>query len=123
MLFNLKKKDNSLPNENKQNTWLEIKKNKSNYLLIAPYMIIFITFTVIPVISSMVLSFTYFNMLQWPEWRGWMNYKRLFLEDDIFLIGLKNTLMFASYWDRRATSAVSSSHGWSTNCRRRSVPL
>ncbi len=94
-MFNLKKKTDKLPNENKRNTWLEIKKNKANYLLIAPYMIIFITFTVIPVISSMILSFTYFNMLQWPEWRGWLNYKRLFLEDEIFLIGLKNTLMFA----------------------------
>ena len=36
----MKKKDDVLPNENKKNTWLEIKKNKSNYLLIAPYMII-----------------------------------------------------------------------------------
>ena len=95
-MFNfMKKKDDVLPNENKKNTWLEIKKNKSNYLLIAPYMIIFIVFTVIPVVSSMILSFTYFNMFQWPEWRGWLNYRRLFLEDDIFLIGLKNTLMFA----------------------------
>ncbi len=89
------KNDVSLPNENVRNTWLEIKKNKSNYALVAPYMIIFFTFTVIPVLSSMVLSFTYFNLLEFPEWRGWLNYQRLFLEDDIFMIGLKNTLMFA----------------------------
>lgn len=95
MFFNKKKKDDRLPNENVKNTWLEIKKNKSNYLLVAPYMLIFLTFTVIPVISSMVLSFTYFNLLEFPEWRGWLNYQRLFLEDDIFMIGLKNTLMFA----------------------------
>lgn len=95
MLFKKKKKDDSLPNENIRNTWLEIKTNKANYLLVAPYMLIFLTFTVIPVISSMVLSFTYFNLLEFPEWRGWLNYQRLFLEDDIFMIGLKNTLMFA----------------------------
>lgn len=95
MFFKKKKKDDRLPNENVKNTWLEIKKNKSNYLLVAPYMLIFLTFTVIPVISSMVLSFTYFNLLEFPEWRGWLNYQRLFLEDDIFMIGLKNTLMFA----------------------------
>ncbi len=94
-MFTKKKKEGSLPNENVKNTWLEIKKNKSNYLLVAPYMIIFLIFTVIPVISSMVLSFTYFNLLEFPEWRGWLNYQRLFLEDDIFMIGLKNTLMFA----------------------------
>ncbi|MDP4132606.1 MAG: sugar ABC transporter permease [Bacillota bacterium] len=58
-------------------------------------MILFLIFTVVPVVASMLLSFTYFNMLQWPEWRGWLNYQRLFLQDDIFLIGLKNTLMFA----------------------------
>ncbi|MDO5479487.1 MAG: sugar ABC transporter permease [Clostridia bacterium] len=95
MIFKKKKKDDRLPNENVRNTWLEIKTNKSNYLLVAPYMLIFLTFTVIPVISSMVLSFTYFNLLEFPEWRGWLNYQRLFLEDDIFMIGLKNTLMFA----------------------------
>ena len=95
MLFKKKKKDDRLPNENVRNTWLEIKTNKANYLLVAPYMLIFLTFTVIPVISSMVLSFTYFNLLEFPEWRGWLNYQRLFLEDDIFMIGLKNTLMFA----------------------------
>ena len=95
MIFKKKKKDDRLPNENVRNTWLEIKTNKSNYLLVAPYMLIFLTFTVIPVLSSMVLSFTYFNLLEFPEWRGWLNYQRLFLEDDIFMIGLKNTLMFA----------------------------
>ena len=95
MLFKKKKKDDRLPNENVRNTWLEIKTNKANYLLVAPYMLIFLTFTVIPVLSSMVLSFTYFNLLEFPEWRGWLNYQRLFLEDDIFMIGLKNTLMFA----------------------------
>lgn len=94
-MFTKKNKEEKLPNENVKNTWLEIKKNKSNYLLIAPYMIIFMVFTVIPVVASMVLSFTYFNLLEFPEWRGWLNYQRLFLEDDIFMIGLKNTLMFA----------------------------
>lgn len=95
MLNIFKKKDKSLPNENKKNTWLEIKKNKASYLLIAPYMLIFLTFTVVPVIASMVLSFTYFNLLEIPQWRGWLNYQTLFLNDEIFLIGLKNTIMFA----------------------------
>ena len=95
MIFKKKTKDERLPSENFRNTWLEIKINKANYFLVAPYMLIFLTFTVIPVLSSMVLSFTYFNLLEFPEWRGWLNYQRLFLEDDIFMIGLKNTLMFA----------------------------
>lgn len=73
--------------------WGQIKKNKASYLLMAPFMLLFFAFTVLPVISSIVLSFTYFNMLEFPEWRGWLNYVRLFLEDDVFLIVLKNTLI------------------------------
>lgn len=73
----------------------ELKKNKHYYLLMSPYMIIFFTFTVIPVIFSLALSFFYFNMLELPRFVGWQNYSRLFLNDDIFMIALKNTLMFA----------------------------
>lgn len=75
--------------------WHEMKKHKSSYVLLAPYMILFAIFTVIPVIISMLLSFTYFNMLEFPRFIGWSNYSRLFLEDDIFLISLKNTILFA----------------------------
>src|SRR5690606_5097420 len=61
----------------------------------APYMLIFFTFTVIPVVVSMGLSFFYFNMLEMPRFVGWQNYTRLFLDDDIFIIALKNTFIFA----------------------------
>ena len=53
-------------------------------------------FTVVPVILSIVLSFTYFNMLEFPKWIGWANYIRLFLADEVFLIAVKNTLLFAA---------------------------
>ncbi len=79
----------------KDRLWHEIKKNKENYLLMLPYLLIFTWFTVIPVLSSIGLSFTYFNMLETPKWRGWLNYSRLFLDDDVFLIAVKNTLVFA----------------------------
>ena len=72
-----------------------IKKNKASYAMLAPYFILFFFFTVLPVLMSMILSFTYFNMLEWPTWNGWGNYVKLFLEDDIFLVSLKNTLIFA----------------------------
>ncbi len=73
----------------------QIKKNRSCYFMLAPYFILFFIFTVLPVIISIGLSFTYFNMLEMPTFTGWANYIRLFLEDDIFLIALKNTLLFA----------------------------
>ena len=74
---------------------VELKQTHWSYLMIAPYFILFTLFTVLPVLASMVLSFTDFNMLEWPEFIGWTNYVRLFVNDDIFVVALKNTLLFA----------------------------
>ncbi|MGO4372643.1 sugar ABC transporter permease, partial [Paenibacillus sp. MCAF20] len=73
------------------NVWTELKKNKHYYFLMSPYILIFFTFTVIPVVFSLILSFFYFNMLEFPRFVGWQNYSRLFLNDDIFMIAVKNT--------------------------------
>lgn len=78
-----------------QQLWTKIKQNRMSYVLLAPFLIFFTIFTVVPVISSVFLSFTYFNMLQPPEFVGFLNYERMFLEDKIFLTVLKNTLLFA----------------------------
>lgn len=75
--------------------WREIKRSKHYYIMMSPYMLIFFTFTVIPVLFSMILSLFYFNMLEFPRFVGLQNYARLLLNDDVFLIALKNTLMFA----------------------------
>ncbi len=75
--------------------WKEMKRNKAAYLMVAPYMLIFACFTLLPVALSMILSFTDFNMLEMPTRFNLDNYIRLFLDDDIFLIALKNTFIFA----------------------------
>lgn len=77
-------------------TWKEIKRNKTAYFMVAPFMILFIIFTVFPVVLSMVLSLTDFNMLQLPHWLGTENFSRLFLDDEIFILACKNTLIFAA---------------------------
>ena len=79
----------------KNTLWHEIRKNRASYLLMAPYFILFFLFTVLPVLMSVYLSFNYFNMLEMPRWVGWTNYIKLLLEDDIFIISLRNTLLFA----------------------------
>ena len=79
----------------KNTVWHEIRKNKASYLLMAPYFTLFFLFTVLPVLMSVYLSFNYFNMLELPRWVGWTNYIKLLLEDDIFIISLRNTLLFA----------------------------
>ena len=77
-------------------TWEEMKENKLSYLFLTPFGLVFFMFTILPVLISVVLGFTYFNMLQMPQWVGFDNYIRLFLEDDIFLIAVQNTLFFAA---------------------------
>lgn len=72
-----------------------MKKNKMAYIFLAPYFILFLVFTVAPVIVSMALSFTYFNILEPPQFIGLDNYLRLFLEDSQFLQALKNTFVYA----------------------------
>ena len=43
--------------------WKEMKKNKVAYVMVAPYMILFTIFTVLPVVLSAFISFTDFNMI------------------------------------------------------------
>lgn len=72
-----------------------LKKSRTLYIMMAPYFILFTMFTILPVVVSVGFSFTYFNMLEPPTFVAWKNYIKLFLEDDIFMISLKNTLIFA----------------------------
>ena len=76
--------------------WKEMKRNWVAYLMIAPYVLIFTVFTVAPVILSVLISFTNFNMLQIPDIVWLDNYLNLFFSDDIFLIACKNTFVFAA---------------------------
>ena len=73
----------------------EIRQNWVAYLMVAPYMILFTLFTVVPVVLSVVISFTDFNMLEVPNIVWLKNYVTLFFDDDIFLIAIKNTFIFA----------------------------
>ena len=77
-------------------TWYQMKQHKVAYLMIAPFMLIFFLFTVIPVVASLLLSFTSFNMLQMPKFLFFDNYITLFLDDDLWITALKNTLIFAA---------------------------
>lgn len=72
-----------------------IRSNLDMYAMMVPFLLLFLLFTVIPVLSSILLSFTDFNLLEMPHFIGWNNYIKLFLEDKIFMTSVKNTLLFA----------------------------
>ncbi|MBR4588672.1 MAG: sugar ABC transporter permease [Lachnospiraceae bacterium] len=85
-----------IANVRKNNTLRKrMARSKASYLMCGPYFLLFFLFTVLPVLTSIVLSFTYFNMLEAPTFIGWDNYIKLILDDDIFMVSLKNTMILA----------------------------
>ncbi len=77
-------------------TWKEMKRNWVAYAMVAPFMILFTIFTILPVLLSMVISFTDFNLLEMPNFVFMQNYITLFFDDDIFLQAAQNTFVFAA---------------------------
>lgn len=67
----------------------------TSLVFLAPFTLLFLLFTILPIAAAIVLSFTYFNMLSAPTFVGFDNYIRMFFDDDVFLIALKNTAIFA----------------------------
>lgn len=64
-------------------------------IMILPFFSLFFLFTILPILSSAVLSFFNYDMLNAPKFIGLRNYFRMFIEDEVFLISLKNTLKLA----------------------------
>ena len=67
----------------------------TGFLFTLPFLVLFLIFTVLPVLESAWLSLTNYNMMESGQWVGFDNYFNLFTNDDVFLIALKNTLLFA----------------------------
>lgn len=71
------------------------QRHKSKYLMILPFGVLFVLFTALPVAMSMLLSLTSFNMAEMPKFVGLENYINLIVQDDVFLIAVKNTFVLA----------------------------
>lgn len=69
-------------------------KYAEDYAFALPYMLIFTVFTVLPVLISILFSFTYFNVMEAPLWAGIGNYIRLF-NDSLFIKAFSNTLVLS----------------------------
>jgi len=66
-------------------------------LFFMPFAVLFFIFTILPVLSSLVLSLTSYSVVQPPIFVGIQNFKYLFTEDNIFIKALINTLVFAFF--------------------------
>lgn len=81
--------------ENFRHGLAQAKRNKICYLFLAPYAILFFTFFILPIATSIIYSFTYYNILEPPRFIGVGNYINLVLQDDVFLTSVKNTFVIA----------------------------
>ncbi|MCH5287958.1 MAG: sugar ABC transporter permease [Christensenellaceae bacterium] len=71
------------------------KKMKVCYLFLLPYLLLFVTFFILPIATSIYYSFTYYNILEAPRFVGMQNYINLVLQDEVFLTAVKNTFVIA----------------------------
>lgn len=72
------------------------KEDGKAYLMLLPYIILFSTFILVPVLIAMGLSFTYFDVINKPTFTGLLNYITLFTQDEVFLkYVLPNTFLYA----------------------------
>jgi multiple sugar transport system permease protein len=71
-----------------------INENLTGYAFISPFIIGFLAFTLIPIIASLYLSFTNYNLFSAPRWIGFDNYIKMFTADPRYWQSLKVTLIY-----------------------------
>lgn len=68
---------------------------KTALIFFAPFFLLFSIFVIGPVVQSIAISMTNYDLIQDARFVGLNNYKLLFMDDEIFMIALKNTIIFA----------------------------
>ena len=66
------------------------------FLFISPWIVGFLVFTLGPMIYSLYLSFTKYNIMRPPEFAGFVNYVQILTRDRLFWVALEKTAYFAS---------------------------
>lgn len=69
----------------------------SLYVMLAPFTVMFFLFLILPIIASVALSFTSYDMVHKMDFVGIRNYFRMFVDDEVFLTTVKNTILFSFF--------------------------
>src|SRR6218665_716652 len=78
-----------------QSVWSRIWQNDApGYLFLLPWLIGFFGLTIGPMVTSLYLSFTNFDLLTPPNWVGASNYVRMFTADPKFAASMRVTVTF-----------------------------
>jgi pectin-derived oligosaccharide transport system permease protein len=74
------------------------RQNLPGYLFLSPWLLGFLVITAVPMLLSLYLSFTNYDVLtplSEVEWVGWANYERMFTADPSYWHSVRVTLQFA----------------------------
>ncbi|MGO1796580.1 MAG: carbohydrate ABC transporter permease, partial [Microbacterium gubbeenense] len=71
-----------------------IRETLAGYTFLLPWMIGFLGLTMGPMLYSLYLSFTSYNLFSPPKWVGFDNYIRLFTDDPVFIQSAQITLFY-----------------------------
>lgn len=74
----------------------EFRRSVPGYLFLLPWFIGFFGLTLWPILSSLYLSFTDYDLLTDPKWVGTANFERMFTDDGKFLASMRVTLLFVA---------------------------
>jgi multiple sugar transport system permease protein len=69
-------------------------ENLAGYAFISPFIIGFLSFTIIPMAVSLYLSFTSYDLFSTPVWIGLDNFKEMFFGDEKFWTSMKVTFTY-----------------------------
>jgi multiple sugar transport system permease protein len=67
----------------------------AGYLAILPWFLGFLIFTAGPIVASLIISFTRWDIVNPPNWAGFDNYERILTNDKDFIQSLKVTTTYA----------------------------
>lgn len=73
---------------------MQRREELTGYLFASPWIIGFLVFMAFPILASLYMSFTKYNLISAPQWVGLANYKNLLFRDAVFVKSLKNTLYY-----------------------------
>ncbi|TBL80755.1 carbohydrate ABC transporter permease [Paenibacillus thalictri] len=73
---------------------LKYFNNAAGYAFISPWLIGFFVFSVVPILASLYLAFTKYDILSAPEWIGVKNFTTMFTEDPRYWKSVQATLLF-----------------------------
>ncbi len=76
-----------------RSNWASIRNDLVAYAFMAPYLVLFILFLLLPAIVGIYASFTKWGIIGEPKWVGLRNYDKL-INSEIFIESLQNTLYF-----------------------------